>query len=304
MLQLPSVYLSVLGFGMLLISGTCFSQTVYQIEVILFERTAATGDESWPKNLTLEYPQPWQRLFNPQEEAARQAALAQEDSLRLSDDFLRTLAQESVQLQAEATTTGTGAPPPEATATTATLPEFFAFLPPEKRGLQKTREALDRSHQLRVLFHETWRQPLTAIEQSPALILHGGNRYGAHYELQGYIHLGISRFLHLHTNLWFTHFAPNHGQTPEHWPSLPEEPAELSSSEQEKTEAETTEADARSSEEWPADPTMGVDANLAEAPYVINQIVTLQQKRRLRSGELHYLDHPRLGVLIKMTPEK
>ena len=28
----------------------------------------------------------------------------------------------------------------------------------------------------------------------------------------------------------------------------------------------------------------------------------LQQKRRLRSGELHYLDHPVLGILTKITP--
>jgi hypothetical protein len=28
----------------------------------------------------------------------------------------------------------------------------------------------------------------------------------------------------------------------------------------------------------------------------------LQQSRRMRSGELHYLDHPRLGVLVLITP--
>lgn len=34
----------------------------------------------------------------------------------------------------------------------------------------------------------------------------------------------------------------------------------------------------------------------------IRQIIPMQQSRRMRSGELHYLDHPRLGVLALITP--
>ncbi|WJW76760.1 CsiV family protein [Thiohalobacter sp. IOR34] len=30
--------------------------------------------------------------------------------------------------------------------------------------------------------------------------------------------------------------------------------------------------------------------------------VRMQQSRRMRSGELHYLDHPRFGVLVRVTP--
>ena len=30
--------------------------------------------------------------------------------------------------------------------------------------------------------------------------------------------------------------------------------------------------------------------------------IRLDQSRRLRSSELHYLDHPELGVLVKVTP--
>lgn len=38
------------------------------------------------------------------------------------------------------------------------------------------------------------------------------------------------------------------------------------------------------------------------AQYVRTQIVTLKQKRRMRSGELHYIDHPKLGVIVKVVP--
>jgi hypothetical protein len=301
MLLLPSARLSLLGFWMLLSGGVSASETIYQVEMVVFERRTPSGDEVWPKNLVLEYPQPWQRLFNPQQEAERQRAADQANSLRLSDEFLQTLAQESAQLQ-----TGTDPDPTQASELSVpdptTLPDFFAFLPADKRELQKTRDALDRNQQLRVLFHETWRQPLGAVEKSPALILQGGNQYGDRFELQGYIHLGISRFLHLHTNLWFTHFAPNHGQIPEHWPNLPKVPVGLSS---DANVADTATGSAELSQRVPTSPeSEDADVDLAQTPYIINQIVTLQQKRRLRNGELHYLDHPRLGILIKMTPQK
>jgi hypothetical protein len=30
--------------------------------------------------------------------------------------------------------------------------------------------------------------------------------------------------------------------------------------------------------------------------------VLLQQRRRMRSGELHYIDHPLLGVVVRIRP--
>ncbi len=43
-----------------------------------------------------------------------------------------------------------------------------------------------------------------------------------------------------------------------------------------------------------------------QAPYVIRHIVSMKQNRRMRSGEVHYLDHPKLGIIInieKYEPE-
>ena len=39
----------------------------------------------------------------------------------------------------------------------------------------------------------------------------------------------------------------------------------------------------------------------AETDYPWRHAIPLQQSRRMRGGELHYLDHPVLGVLIKLT---
>ena len=35
----------------------------------------------------------------------------------------------------------------------------------------------------------------------------------------------------------------------------------------------------------------------AQPPYMV-----MEESRRVRSGELHYLDHPKLGVLVRISP--
>src|SRR5688572_18863425 len=169
MLRLPSAYWSLLGIGIFLAGSASASEAVYEVEMIVFERTAPGSNEVWPKNLSLEYPTNWRRLFNPLEETQQQKVSKQTDTMRLSDDFLRTLAQESAQLQSgtDATQSDSGSPQTldvTQAAQPPALPEYFAFLPKERRGLKQSRDAIDRNHQLRVIFHEAWRQPLTAIE--------------------------------------------------------------------------------------------------------------------------------------------
>ena len=45
----------------------------------------------------------------------------------------------------------------------------------------------------------------------------------------------------------------------------------------------------------------GLEEDL-EPGYPWRHAVVLQQKRRMRSTEVHYLDHPLFGLVIKLTP--
>ena len=44
-----------------------------------------------------------------------------------------------------------------------------------------------------------------------------------------------------------------------------------------------------------------LQAFLAEPQYDFRHAVLVQQKRRMRSGEVHYIDHPLLGILVKVS---
>ncbi len=238
----------------------------YQVEVVLFERLSGneSGDpEAWPKDITLDYPATWRKLSSSSDSSAVDAG-----------------------------------PEPA-----------FVLLPESERTLNESTGAIADDRAMRVLFHEAWRQPIKPIDEAVPIIIRGGNNYEEHTELEGSIQLSISRYLHVHTDLWLTQFVPNYGQESEHWPSLPDvpkrqpalPPVDVS------TNLDTGALDLSDSQSaWELD-AAPIDAtpideytSLIEQPFLIKEIVTLQQTRRMRSGELHYIDHPRLGMLIKI----
>lgn len=271
---IPQVTLSKLAWIALIlfsIGGEAWANgKVYQVELIVFERRGSgpgTDDESWQKNTQLEYPAKWRRLIDPKEVATTP------ESAAVDDEFLQTLAQERGQSQTAFAQPGSNA-----------VSEYLVYLPAEQRNLQNTRSALARRY--RILFHETWLQPMEPVEKATPLILHGGNQYDRYFELQGTLTLGVSRFLHVQTDLWLSEFTTNSYQESSYGIQLPLEPWE-----QAETANRTWEG---------ATPESGNE--IVEPAYRVNQVITLRQKRRMRSGELHYLDHPRLAALIKITP--
>lgn len=283
---------------------------VYQVEVIIFERgTHSSGSdaEGGQKNVPLKYPENWQRLVDPDEEAANQTQADKDESLRLSDEFLQTLAEERGEPIQDSPSAVLSEPSqPEG-------PKYFEYLDEQSLGLRKTRDALTRRNHYRVLFHETWLQPMTSPEKAPALILHGGKRYGDFYELQGYISLSASRFLHVQTDLWLSEFSVNHGQDFGSLPQLPMEPYLVSQGPSEGSSNSQFQSDDSNmvnltsqgnDSTWAVTESRWQQVDSDQSPYLVNQISTLRQKRRMRSGELHYLDHPKLGVLIKITPQQ
>jgi len=151
----------------------------------------------------------------------------------------------------------------------------YKVLPKSTHRLGGHNYTLRKSEDYKVLFHQAWQQPVTSKKHAASIIISGGERLGEHKELEGSITLSVSRYLHLQTNLWLSSLAgANQSGAEESWPLLPN-PA----SEDRFDQALTNNAD-------------------------IGRIVTLKQKRRMRSKELHYIDHPEMGLLILITPIK
>lgn len=130
---------------------------------------------------------------------------------------------------------------------------------------------LRRSPDHRLLFHAVWRQPVLNRVQATAIQVAGGDQYGAHAELEGSLVFSydVNR-VDVDADLWLARFGQPGGAVASRW-TLPDPPFA----------GET-------------------DVTLPELPVI--GLDYMHQTREMISNELHYLDHPALGVLVEIRP--
>lgn len=148
----------------------------------------------------------------------------------------------------------------------------------------------------RLLSHQTWLQKLDSKENAQAIAILAGREKLGFYEVSGSITLYKSRYLHIESNLWRVLFTND-----------PDEAIELT--------LPYISADAqRAHTESPSIVNSDLDINqhlennesesfeMERLQPMVKIVSTLQHKRRMRSNEVHFLDHPLFGVIIQLTP--
>ena len=265
------------------------TDTWYQVELIVFSHPAGNDTEQWDATPDLAYP----------------------SASRLLTD----------EVSKPAVT-----PQPEQAALTAPLqPAAFTLLPSSQQALRNKAAAIQRSSRYQILFHEAWNQQMTDQANALPIVLDRSGDGGAWPELQGTIKLYVARYLYLETNLWLN-TRGDYLQGPWRMPAPPLGPSsrifeapepELNldldlglgldlepEPEQPQREIITTDpAINLESQRTPATLiTITESAETLEPIYPFRHAVRLHQTRRMRSGEVHYIDHPMLGVIVKITP--
>lgn len=158
----------------------------------------------------------------------------------------------------------------------------FVQLKAGERQLNAQAATIAKAGNYTLLFHQAWRQFISSERAS--IFISGGKTYSGHQELEGSIELYAGKNLQLQTNLWLTQFVAAHLATAtlEDWPELPALPR----------------GDLNSGEMRISEPANGDQP----ADYVSSRTVKIDQQRNLRAGEVHYIDHPLLGVIVKLVP--
>jgi hypothetical protein len=302
----------------------------YKIEMIVFSQGGGSDeDEIWRTDINLDYPLNWVELLSPAELSTRiakraQAAAAEAegissipetaDSERQVQDRNGTVVGERSPHTGPAPGTTAVASPAQddkkeaveseagdaepLTPVTALEQKALLLLPSEELSLANEARRLSRSNQHRVLFHGAWLQPLEENRDQPSILISGGERFDEHHELEGSVNLYRRTYLHIETDLWLSRFATNFGQQNRPWPSLPwppnrpPEPSFL---------YRIDDGGTGLWHQFNQNQDKDLSAILAQ-PYVVDNLVLMQQGRRMRSSELHYIDHPKMGLLIKITP--
>lgn len=168
-----------------------------------------------------------------------------------------------------------------------TQPPFAAnaivALGAETHQLSAEVEKLKRGPASSILLHESWCHPLTAAPGNSVALM-GGEAQGDHHALEGSVRIWQDRTPHAEVNLWLTDM----------------EPAQVTPSNSESTDN----AMRGSWPERPARPGAIAAQTTAQelAPPLVKRIVLHRQQSALKPGELQYLDHPVIGVLITISP--
>lgn len=149
-----------------------------------------------------------------------------------------------------------------------------------------------RRNSYRTLFHEAWRQPVEGKEKALPVLVQGGRQFGDYFELEGSVTIRVSRYLHIDTQLWLTDYVEASQFTLDQWWQRDEPMA----------------FDEPYSKTIPLDESVNMplrpqnEGNDQPPKYAPLRTVVINESRRMRSGELHYLDHPMFGVLVRVVP--
>lgn len=280
---LASLFLTVL-------SPPVFSQQkaearFYTVEMIVFsyEEQDSNLSEQWPEGVQVELPNAYLKLYHPSDITP--------ELLAKKDQEIQTRVQTKENGETELIETPVGVVPLNNKQRTDIannrLPDLF-FMPEDKMQLTPQRNRLERRKGFRILFHEAWKMPIYDRANSTPIMIRGGEQYDNLFELEGSINLSVARYLHLDTHLFLREFEASQSSDQSNVPGFSELLSNKNSSAAIQQNSNPT-----------PNPSLAL---LGVRQYRVDTVIPLQQSRRMRSGDLHYIDHPRYGILIQLTP--
>lgn len=140
---------------------------------------------------------------------------------------------------------------------------------------------INKRSNMNVIWHQAWIEPVqpegSAIQHPIDVRL----KDKMDIQLRGTINLHLSRYLHINTDLNVQHYELS-------------EPNELAALSLPATENAKT--------DYRADLLSEQDISLGEQQQTPLRSAHIKQSRRMRSKELHYVDHPMLGLVVKVIP--
>ena len=148
----------------------------------------------------------------------------------------------------------------------------------ENSSLKGISKNLNWSSRFKLLSHNSWVQPISA---EPIFILvQTGQRYDNRYEVEGTLSFSRNRYLHVQTDLWYTRFESRK--------NINDDARKVKMTTQLSDDILSQYKDLVAVEDL-------------RGQYFVAATHPMTQSRRIRSTELHYIDHPMFGVIIRIN---
>lgn len=295
----------------------------YEVELMIVSQPpSASSGEQWPALPQLAYPASARFLVDTAKIASRREAHAGHSELDPWGRLWLTTAesaapneQDDPQEQVGLEPASPGDPEPvdtinkPATAQPELTPRPFTILPLSGGAFDGKTNYLQRRGGYRILFHQRWIQPVHSAGKAVPIVIDPSGDSGDWPALQGTIKIHIARFLHLDTNLWLNtqgEYLPS-----DSWrmPAPPLGPPSVIVEEQVETPSPSETATSQIISPAGTIPASAEDSSMdvqqteePEPVYPWRHAVLVKEERRMRSNEIHYLDHPLLGLVVTFTP--
>ncbi|WP_279248086.1 CsiV family protein [Candidatus Marimicrobium litorale] len=303
MVKTFAALLSLLLGGLLLLPALAAhaeNDKWYRVEILVFDNPAGANAEEWEALPTLAYPDKTTYLIEPDHPLARPSgkpSAAEQPHSRIA---------------------------PSATVPTSLSAMPFSTLPSSQREFNSEAARLAREERHDVLFHQAWLMPIGPQSRAIPIVLDTSGDDAYWTRLQGTVTLYVSRYLYLKTDLWLN-TSGDYLDSDWRMPAPPLGPVTSSAdltrapdplaggiAFSNSLDSPTTTTNATTSLAAPAQPLDDWKDNdrsqavypdvLQEPVYPFRHAVTLRQIRRMRSTEINYIDHPMVGLVIKVTP--
>lgn len=147
-------------------------------------------------------------------------------------------------------------------------------------------QRLAGSRNYKMLYKAAWRQPFVSRQEAPTVFISAGNQETSNRrELEGTLRLHKGRYLHVDAHLVL-------GKYEEHFQEIGATPAPTTLG---------TSSNANTPLPSQANAFDDTEPLVASPEVMALEMFELKESRRMRSGELHYLDHPKFGMLIQIN---
>lgn len=168
----------------------------------------------------------------------------------------------------------------------------FLSLPADLRKLNASAQRIRKAPDLRLLSHLAWRQPVMKKDEAQPILIQTGDRFDSSSELEGTLTIYRGRYLHASSDLFFSQFKSVDTEKQLDWSVFSEDKPVSDSDAWLQSQQQNQTANFQA---------IAPDTN---AQFIRAATARLKQSRRMRSDELHYIDHPLFGMLVQITPYK
>ena len=195
----------------------------------------------------------------------------------------------------------------------AEIPQPFVIQTPTDEEFTKALNRITRSPNYDILYQKSWLQPPLEEKDAMAVLVQAGEVHDGFYELEGTARLHVSRYLHFSSNLWLSKYVQQIEVVKPWWQesaSINDTEAgnntdgdftiELGNSMEFDNGGDAGNNDLQLSSLQPMDTSITMGETITR--YKSIRTGVMSESRRMRSGELHYLDHPLFGVMVKVVP--